>query len=54
MTRHQLAVRDKTQCRIRGVLTDAELAAETAAGREMDLDALVADALDVDPTICAG
>ncbi len=50
MTRHQLTVRDATLRRVRAVLTDAELADAVAAGHAMDLDTLVANALDVDPT----
>jgi hypothetical protein len=36
------------------VLGEPELAAALAAGRTMHLDAVVADALDVDPTCMAG
>jgi predicted ATPase len=50
MTKHQLAVRDATLRRVRAVLTGTELAAAVGAGRDMDLDAVVAAALDVDPT----
>jgi tetratricopeptide (TPR) repeat protein len=50
MTTHQLGVRDTTLRRVRAVLAEPELAAAVAAGRGMDLDALVAAALDVDPT----
>ncbi|WP_186763071.1 diguanylate cyclase [Lentzea tibetensis] len=53
MTKHQAAVRDRTLLRIRAVLTDAEVEAAIAAGRVMDLDALVATALEVDPASCA-
>lgn len=53
MTKRQLAVRDMTLHRIRAVLTDAELESAVAAGRTMDLDTLVATALEVDPTSCA-
>jgi diguanylate cyclase (GGDEF)-like protein len=53
MTKHQLAVRDGTLRRIRTVLTDAELEAAMAAGAALDLDALVAHALEVDPAVFA-
>jgi tetratricopeptide (TPR) repeat protein len=53
MNKRQLAVRDDTVRRIRAVLTEAEAAAATAAGRHLDLDALVAAVLDVDPTSLA-
>jgi hypothetical protein len=50
MTRHQLAVREATLRRVRAVLTETEVEAAVAAGRAMDLDAVVAVALGVDPT----
>ncbi|SFQ99897.1 diguanylate cyclase (GGDEF) domain-containing protein [Lentzea waywayandensis] len=53
MTRRQLAVRDKMLLRIRAVLTDTELADAVEAGRAMDLDGVVAIALEVDPTVLA-
>ena len=53
MTKRQLVVRDETLRRIRAVLTETEVTAAVATGRDMDLDALVAAALDVDPTSLA-
>ena len=50
MTKHQLAVRDTTLRRVRAVLTETELVAAVVVGRAMDLDAVVAAALEVDPT----
>jgi tetratricopeptide (TPR) repeat protein len=53
MTKRQLVVRDETLRRIHAVLTETEVTAAVATGRHMDLDALVAAALDVDPTSLA-
>ncbi len=50
MNKRQSVVREATLRRIRAVLTETEVTAAMATGRRMDLDALVAAALDVDPT----